>query len=88
MIFASSFENEMMGMFELERHGKNSKGRYYLRAEKITEMLVLAPVALPITFAFLKLVGQVTDCLEHKAVAWLGKDHQEPLIGLLGNSTV
>lgn len=88
MIFASSFENEMMGMFELERHGNNSKGRYYLRAEKITEMLVLALFALPITFAFLKLVGQVTDCLEHKAVAWLGKYHQEPLIGLLGNSTV
>ena len=63
----------MMGMFELERHGNNSKGRYYLRAEKITEMLVLALFALPITFAFLKLVGQVTDCLEHKAVAWLGK---------------
>lgn len=88
MIFASSFENEMMGMFELERHEKNSKGRYYLRAEKITEMLVLAPFSLPITFAFLKLVGQVTDCLEHNAVAWLGNDHQEPLIGLLGNSTV
>lgn len=56
MIFANSFENEMMGMFELERHEKNNKGRYYLRAEKITEMLVLATFALPITFAFLKLV--------------------------------
>lgn len=46
---ASYFENEMMGMFELERHEKSSKGTYYLRAEKITEMLILAPFPLPTT---------------------------------------
>lgn len=46
---ASYFENEMMGMFELERHERSSKGTYYLRAETITEMLILAPFPLPTT---------------------------------------
>lgn len=61
----------MMGMFELERHEKNNKGRYYLRAEKITEMLVLAPFALPITFAFLKLVRQVTAWNTRQLPGWV-----------------
>lgn len=75
-----------MGMFELERHERSSKGTYYLRVDKRTEMVVLAPFPLPTAPTFLKLVGQQVTAPPGTQCKSLDQDHLEPWACLSGNN--
>lgn len=61
----------------MKRHERSSKGTYYLKVDKRTEMLVLALFPLPTTPTFLKLSGQQVTAPPGTQCTCLGQDHQE-----------